>query len=182
MEKRTVVFFCASSSKIDPKYNVAARETVRGLHALGYGVVSGGGKRGTMGAITDESVKVGGYHVAVLPRFMKGLENPEVSEILWTDTMSERKEKMREGTCAAVALPGGIGTLDEFAETHTLRKLEQYHGELFVLNVEGFYDSFKALLEHFVSTGMLEPKDRDLVHFVNTPEELLSYFRQDGNQ
>ena len=174
---KKVVFYCSSSSKIDSKYNVAAREAVRGLHALGYGVVSGGGKRGTMGAITDESVKVGGTHVAVLPEFMKGLENPELTEIVWTETMSERKEKMREGTCAAVALPGGIGTLDEFAETHTLRKLRQYSGELFVLNLDGVYNPFKALLDHFVQTGMLEPQDRDLVHFCDSVAQLLSYFK-----
>lgn len=177
MEKGSVVFFCASSSKIDPKYNAAARETVRGLHALGYSVVSGGGKRGTMGAITDESVKVGGKHKAVLPKFMRGFENGEVTEVVWTDTMSERKERMREGTCAAVALPGGIGTLDEMAETHTLRKLGKYSGQLFVLNLDGYYNPYKALLDHYVETEMMEAPDRDLVHFVNTAEELLSYFK-----
>ena len=68
---KQVAIYCSASNKIDPKYNAAARELVRALHALGYGVVSGGGKRGTMGAITDESVRVLGRHVAVLPRFMR---------------------------------------------------------------------------------------------------------------
>ena len=175
MDKR-VCIFCASSVRIDEKYNQAAREAVRALHALNYTVVSGGGKVGTMGAITDESVRVGGRHVAVLPRFMEGLENPEIKEVVWTDTMSQRKDAMREGTCAAIALPGGIGTLDEFVETHVLRKLHRYEGELYALNLDGFFDPYIDLLDHYVETGMMDEKDRDLVHFPRTVAELIACF------
>jgi hypothetical protein len=176
MEKR-VVIFCASSTKIDPRYNAAAREVVRALHALGYGVVSGGGAIGTMGAITDESVRLGGHHTAVLPRFMKGLENPAVSEIVWTDTMSERKERMREGTCAAIALPGGTGTLDELIETYVLLRLGRYPGKVIALNLDGFYDPFKALLEHYAQTGMMDAGDLGKMYFPRTPEELIDLFK-----
>ncbi len=174
---RQVVVFCASSNTIDPKYNQAARQLVSGLHALGYDVVSGGGARGTMGAITGESVRVGGRHVAVLPRFMRGLEHPEVKEVIWTDTMSTRKECMRQDTVAAIALPGGIGTLDELMETHVLRKLHKYDGELYALNLDGFYNPLKVLLDHFVETGMTERHDVDLIHFPETVEELLEHFK-----
>ena len=176
MEKK-VVIYCSASNKIDPKYNVAAREITRALHALGYGLVSGGGARGTMGAITDESIRVGGHHTAVLPRFMEGLENKGVSQVLWTDTMAARKELMREGTCAAIALPGGIGTLDEFAETHTLRKLGRYEGALYALNLDGFFDPYITLLDHFVATGMMEQQDRDLAKFPTSVEGLIAYFK-----
>ncbi len=171
---KQVTIFCSASNKIDPKYNAAARELVRALHALGYGIISGGGARGTMGAITDESVRICGHHTAVLPNFMRGLENTHVSKVVWTNTMSSRKEGMREESVAAIALPGGIGTLDEFVETHVLRKLGRYHGRLFALNLDGFYDPYKALLDHFVNTGMLEPQDRDLVSFPETVEELVA--------
>ncbi len=171
---KQVTIFCSASNKIDPKYNAAARELVRALHALGYGIISGGGARGTMGAITDESVRICGHHTAVLPNFMRGLENTHVSKVVWTNTMSSRKEGMREESVAAIALPGGIGTLDEFVETHVLRKLDRYHGRLFALNLDGFYDPYKALLDHFVNTGMLEPQDRDLVSFPETVEELVA--------
>ena len=174
---RQVVIYCASSSTIDPKYNEAARQLVRGLHALGYDIVSGGGARGTMGAITGESVKVGGRHVAVLPRFMKGLEHPQVKEVIWTETMADRKERMRENTVAAIALPGGIGTLDELMETHTLRKLNKYPGEVFALNLDGFYNPLKALLDHYAATNMTDRADVDLLHFPETVEELLEYFK-----
>lgn len=174
---KEVVIFCASSSTIDPKYNEAARQVVAGLHALGYDIVSGGGLRGTMGAITSESVRLGGRHVAVLPRFMEGLEHSEVSEVLWTETMSDRKERMREGTCAAIALPGGIGTLDELMETHVLRKLGKYQGEVYALNLDGFYQPLKDLLEHYAQTNMTVREDIDLIHFVDSVQELLEHFK-----
>lgn len=169
-----VVIFCSASTKIDPLYNAAAREVARGLHAKGFDIVSGGGAIGTMGAITDESIKCGGRHVAVLPRFMKGLENPGIKEVVWTDTMAQRKEAMRNGTVAAIALPGGIGTMDELIETHTLAKLHKYQGRILALNLNGFFNPLKALLDHFVQTKMLEQKDRDLIIFPETVEELLA--------
>ena len=172
MEKR-IAIFCAASQKMDPKYYQAAREAVRALHALGYTLVSGGGDIGAMGAITDESLKVGGRHIAVLPTFMKGLENPGIKEVVWTQTMAERKARMREGACAVVALPGGIGTIDELIETHTLRKLHQWEGKLFALNVDGFFDPYIALLDHFVATGAMEPRDRALILFPRTVAELV---------
>lgn len=168
-----VTIFCASSDKIDPKYNDAARELVRALHSLGYAIVSGGGARGTMGAITDESIRQGGTHVAVLPEFMRGLENDGVSRVVWTDTMASRKEAMRGDTVAAIALPGGIGTLDELVETHVLKKLGRYSGKVIALNIDGFYNPLKALLDHFVSYGMLEAADRELILFPESVEELV---------
>lgn len=172
MGNRQAVIFCSASSSIDPKYNQAARELVRALHALGYSVVSGGGKRGTMGAITDESIGCGGTHVAVLPDFMRGLENPGVSEVVWTDSMSTRKERMRLGSGVAIALPGGIGTLDEVMETLVLRKLDRWKGEVYLLNLDGFYNPLVALLDHYVTTHMMEPEDRALVHVADTVEAL----------
>lgn len=173
---KKIAVFCSASEKIDPKYNEAAREMARGLHAKGYGLVSGGGKIGTMGAITDESIKCGGDHTAVLPEFMRGLENPGVSRIIWTSSMSTRKEAMRKDTVAAIALPGGIGTMDELIETHVLKKLHQYSGAIYALNIDGFYNPVKALLEHYVKTGMMEAYDRELVKFPESVRELLEQF------
>ena len=174
---KQVTIYCSSSSKIDPKYNAAARELVRALHALGYGIISGGGARGTMGAITDESVLVGGQHVAVLPRFMDGLENTEITRVIWTDTMSTRKEFMRADTCAAIALPGGIGTLDELIETLVLVKLKRYNGQIIALNIDGYYEPLKTLLDHYVANHMMEPEDRVLMKFPNTVEELIAILK-----
>jgi len=177
MAERKAVVFCSASGDIDPKYNEAAREVVRALHSYGWTLVSGGSFRGTMGVIADEMKRLGGKHIGVLPRFMSGLEYDGLTELHWSDTMADRKERMRQGTDAAIALPGGIGTLDEIIETHVLAKLGRYEGKVFALNVDGFFDPFKALLDHYVATGMLEPRDRELLVFADTVEELAEYLK-----
>ena len=120
---------------------------------------------------------IGGDHIGVLPRFMKGLEYPNLTELIWADTMAERKERMRAGTSAVIALPGGIGTLDELIESHVLVKLGRYDGKLLVLNVDGFFDPFKALLDHYEATGMLTSGDRALIVFADTVPELAEYLK-----
>ena len=177
MAERKAVVFCSASGDIDPKYNEAAREVVRALHSYGWTLVSGGSFRGTRGVIADEMKRLGGKHIGVLPRFMAGLEYDGLTELHWSDTMADRKERMRQGTEAAIALPGGIGTLDEIIEAHVLAKLGRYGGKVFALNVDGFFNPFKALLDHYVATGMLEPRDRELLVFADTVEELAEYLK-----
>ena len=170
---KKIVFFCSASDQCPKEYNENAAKVVEALCEKGYGIVSGGTVLGTMGVISNTVAKCGGYHKGVLPRFMQGLDFPGLSEVIWTDTMSERKEEMRRDTVAAVALPGGIGTLDELIETHVLVKLRQYHGRVIVLNLGGFFNPFLALLDHYVATGMLTHKDRQLVESYDTAEALL---------
>ena len=175
MEKKVVVF-CSASYDIDPKYKEAAREVVLALHSYGYSVVSGGCIKGTMGVVADASMRCGGRHIGIVPRFMRDVKFPGLSEVVWTDTMSERKEAMRAGTCAAIALPGGIGTLDELIETHVLAKLGKYEGNLYALNLDGFYEPLKHLMDHYVATGMMTPRDRDLLQFPDSVDELMGFF------
>lgn len=173
MEKQ-VVIYCSASYTIDPAFNEVARALVRKLCAEGYSIVSGGTVKGTMGVIADEIAACGGHHLGVLPRFMKGLEHEGVSDTVWTESMSSRKERMRERTCAAIALPGGIGTLDELFETLTLAKLGEYDGKVFALNVNGFYDPLVALLDYFVEMKMMDGRARSLIRFPRTVEELMN--------
>lgn len=176
MEKRAVLF-CSSIRDIDPVYHAAARELTRALCADGWTIVTGGSWRGTMGEISEEASQCGGRHVGVVPRFMEPFASDKLTELVWTDTMSQRKEKMREGTSLAVALPGGIGTLDELAETLVLSKLGRYEGRIAVLDIGGFYAPLKDLLRHFVDTGMLQPEDRDRLFFAETTEDLMTWVR-----
>ena len=172
MEKKIAVF-CSASSKIDPKYNKVAREFVRAASLRGYGIVTGGTIKGTMGEISDELHVCGGYHLGVIPRFMKQYVYPDLSEVIWTDTMAERKTLLREGTCAVVALPGGIGTLDEVIETFALVHLKQYYGKIFLLDHEGFYEPLRLLLRHYVDTGMMTEETMSKITFAQTPNEIL---------
>lgn len=174
MFDKKAVFFCSSYSGIDEKYNRAARETVRAACSKGYGIVSGGSFRGTMKVVEDTASECGAPNIGVIPRFMEGLQNPNLTELIRTDTMSERKEKMREGTSLAVALPGGVGTMDELIETLTLAKLGKYDGKIVAMNIDGFYEPLKALLNHFLETGMVDAHSLTLISFPNTVEEFSS--------
>jgi predicted Rossmann-fold nucleotide-binding protein len=87
--------------------------------------------------------------------------------------MAERKTLLREGIIAVIALPGGVGTLDELIETVALVHLKQYFGKMYVLNHEGFYEPLKVLLDHYVSTGMMPQATRDKIIFADTAEQLL---------
>lgn len=173
MTDKMAVFFCSAVADINPKYNQAAREIVRAACLAGYGIVSGGTVKGTMKVVCDEASACGAEVRAALPRFMDGLEHPGLTETVWTDTMSQRKDAMREGTCLAIALPGGIGTMDELSETFCLAKMGIYKGRIIVFNIDGFYDAYKAQLERFVKENMLPGEAMDLISFPTTVEELV---------
>ena len=176
--KGKIAVFCSASFEIDPKYNKVAREFVRAASLRGYGIVSGGTIKGTMGEISDELVAAGGYHRGVIPRFMKEYVYPDLTEVIWTDTMAERKILLREGTTAVVALPGGIGTLDEIMDTFACIHLKQYDGRIFVLNHEGFYEPLRKLLQHYVDEKMLSQETMDKIGFADTVEQLLEMLQK----
>ena len=165
--------FCSASFEIDPEYNKVARDFVRAASLRGYGIVSGGTVKGTMGEISDELRDCGGYHLGVIPRFMEQYVYPDLTEVIWTDTMAQRKTLLREGTCAVVALPGGIGTLDEVIETFALVHLKQYFGKIFILDHEGFYEPLRLLLRHYVDTKMMTEETMSKIIFAQTPDEIL---------
>ena len=171
MKGKVAVFFCSASFDIDPKYNQAAREYVRAACLRGYGISSGGTTKGTMRVVVDTAREYGALTKGVLPRFMTEVVHPGLDELIWTDTMSERKEVLRMDADVAVALPGGIGTLDEFFETLTLAKLGLFRGKVIAVNVDGFYDKLKELLDELVSKKMMDAETRALAHFVDTVEE-----------
>lgn len=170
MGKRAV-FFCSAVADIDPKYNQAAREAVRAACLCGYDIVSGGTVKGTMKVVSDTAHECGARVIGALPRFMEGLEHHDLDEVTWTDTMSERKEKMREGASLVVALPGGIGTLDELAETCVLVRLHRTEAKIVIFNVDGFYDPLIALFEHYISTGMMDRGTMNKFTVVNDIDE-----------
>ena len=172
--KDRIAVFCSASNDIDSKYNKVAREFVRAASLRGYGIVSGGTVKGTMGEISDEIVACGGYHLGVVPCFFKQYAYPALSELIWTDTLAERKALLRKDTCAVVALPGGIGTLDEIIETFTLQCLGQYDGKVCLLNYDGFYEPLLALLKQYVELKMLSAEALNKLVVASTPEELLS--------
>ena len=172
--KGKIAVYCSASLEIDPKFNKVAREFVRAASLHGYGIVTGGTIKGTMGEVSDELRDCGGYHLGVIPRFMEQYVYPELSEVIWTDTMAERKALLRKDTCAVVALPGGVGTLDEVIEVLALVHLKQYFGKIFLLNHEGFYEPLRQLLQHYVDMKMMTEATMSKVVFAEKPQDILN--------
>lgn len=147
-----VTVYCASSSRIHPAYMELARETGRLIARAGYDVVTGGGRGGLMAAVIEGATEAGGHTIGVLPRFMMEREwnHPALSETIVTESMHERKHTLASLSVGAIALPGGVGTLDELFEIITWRQLKLFGGNVVICNARGFYD---RLLDHLAFTA-----------------------------
>ena len=174
MSKRVCVY-CSSSNTLDDKYKEAAGDFAKAAFLHNYTIVCGGSIRGLMGIIIDTMLRNGGSIEGVIPQFMQEIEiqHPNLKNLTLVDTMSRRKELLRENCDAVVALPGGIGTLDELFEVFTLKKLDMYSGKVMVLNIYGFYDPLICLLDHLVKESCLCPNYRKSLLIFNNIEELI---------
>ncbi|MDE6175115.1 MAG: TIGR00730 family Rossman fold protein [Duncaniella sp.] len=177
-ERNGVVVYCASSSDIDPKYMLVARTTGGLIADSGFSLVCGGGAAGMMAAAIEGSVQAGGKAVGVLPEFMmhKRWNHPQLSQCIVTDSMHSRKMTMASMSCAAIALPGGIGTLDELAEIMTWHQLGLFTGPVIIVNTDGYYDPLLDMFRRMADLGFM--RDGQIpATVVATPEEALAIVR-----
>ncbi|HEY1791721.1 MAG TPA: TIGR00730 family Rossman fold protein [Opitutaceae bacterium] len=133
--------YCSSSRHLDSRYYAAAEEVGRAMVAHGWGLVYGGGNVGMMGALAQAVKGAGGHVVGVIPDFMieRELAYHNADELVTTPSMRERKRIMEERASAFLALPGGIGTLEELAEIMTLRYIGRLDKPVVIFNQDGFY-------------------------------------------
>jgi uncharacterized protein (TIGR00730 family) len=171
----TICVFASSSSRIDNEYAVAATSLGKLLAQTGIDVVYGGGGIGLMGRLADAVLANGGKITGVIPVFMKeeGWDHREVSEMIITSDMGERKKQMFALADAVVALPGGVGTLEELTEAMTLKQLGLYQGPIIILNTMNFYNSFIEFLEHMVSGHFLRYEHKGMWEIAGTVEEVM---------
>jgi uncharacterized protein (TIGR00730 family) len=171
----SVCVFCGCNRGADPGYLRAAESVGRLLAGQGIGLVYGGAQSGLMGAVADAALAVGGRVTGVLPRGMMLREPPHehLSELLVVDTMHERKALMAQRSDAFLALPGGLGTLEEAAETISWTQLGLQHKPTGFLNVNGFFDPLRAQLDHMVAENFVLPEHRNSIYFDDQPEKLL---------
>lgn len=162
--RKLLCVYCASSDRLDPKYYAAAAELGRAMVARGWGLVYGGGKTGTMGAVARAVKQSGGHVVGVIPEFMKARElaYDEADELVTVITMRERKLLMETRADAFVALPGGWGTLEEILEILTLRQLDVVKKPCVLLNQDGFYDPLLQLFERMMREKFFKPSNLEL--------------------
>ena len=171
----TICVFASSSSRIDKEYAAAASNLGLLLAQAKIDVVYGGGGIGLMGKLADAVLENRGRITGVIPSFMKdeGWDHRSISEMIITSDMGERKKKMFAMADAVVALPGGVGTLEELTEAMTLKQLGLYYGPIIILNTLNFYDSFIDFLEHMVSGNFLRYEHKGMWEIAGTAEEVM---------
>ena len=172
---RRLAVYCGSASGADPLFADAAKATAKAMAASGVDLVYGGGRLGLMGLMADSVLDLGGKVYGVIPDALVELEvaHTGLTELHTVTTMHERKAKMTDLADAFLALPGGIGTLDELFEAWSWNVLG-YHAKPFcLLNVDGFWDGLITFIDHAHQSGFMSAGRRKQMLVASTPEEAL---------
>jgi uncharacterized protein (TIGR00730 family) len=176
---RSVCVYCGSSPGRNEIYAKAGHLLGRSIAKAGLRLVYGGGTKGIMGAVAEGALKAGGKVTGIIPRFLINREATETAldrldELLVTDNMHERKHKMFEKSDAFVALPGGIGTVEEIVEIMTWAQLGHHRKPIVFANINGFWDPMTALLDHMTAEGFIHTAQRVKPLVVNDPEAIVA--------
>ena len=175
MKVMDICVFCGASAGSDPAYAKAASALGQAMASRGLGLVYGGGNIGLMGLLADGVLAEGGRAVGVIPQKLvdRELAHQGLAKLHVVPTMHERKEKMH-GLCDAyIALPGGIGTMEEFFEAVTWRQLGYHNKEIAVLNISGFYDGIESFFTKMQRDDFLRLNHRDLFFMETDAARLL---------
>ena len=161
-EINALCVYCGSNTGTDPAFVKTAQDFGRILAQNGIHLVYGGGSIGLMGAIASSVIEHGGHVTEVIPEFLTVAERPQrlAQELIVTRDMHERKRTMFERADAFVALPGGLGTLEELVEQMTWAQLGRHKKPILVANVNGFWDPLLALIAHMRTLALVPPPAR----------------------
>ncbi|AWI10697.1 TIGR00730 family Rossman fold protein [Ereboglobus luteus] len=166
--------YCASSAKLDPKYYAAAEQIGHAMVSAGWDLIYGGGNAGLMGSVARTVKGDGGRVAGIIPDFMieRELAYREADELVVVKTMRERKRIMAERADAFLALPGGIGTLEELSEVLTERSLNLSQKPVVIFNQDGFYDDLLRFFERMVRENFKRPGMCTLYSVANSVDEI----------
>jgi hypothetical protein len=175
---RRICVFCGSSLGRDPAFVAAARAVGTRLAERGIAVVYGGSRVGLMGAVADAALDAGGEVIGVIPQSLldRELAHAGLTALRQVGSLHERKAVMAELSDAFIALPGGLGTLEELAEVTSWAQLELHAKPIGLLDVGDYWDLLLAWLDRAVETGFLAPVDRGLLDRATDLDELLARF------
>jgi uncharacterized protein (TIGR00730 family) len=176
-----VCVYCGSSPGTDPAFVKTARDFGRILAESGVRLIYGGGSIGVMGALAASVIDHGGAATGIIPEFLTAKERPRrlAQEQIITRDMHERKRTMFERADAFVALPGGLGTLEELVEQMTWAQLGRHKKPILVANINGFWDPLLALIAHMRRLGLVPPPARGVEFLVvDRIEEILPKLRE----
>jgi len=172
---KSICVYCGSSPGRLPAYSNAARDLARSLVERNIRLVYGGASVGIMGLIADSVLQLGGQVVGVIPEALsrKELAHPNLTELHVTQSMHERKTLMAELSDGFIAMPGGIGTLEEIFEIWTWAQLGFHNKPCGMLNIEGYFDALTAFLDHAVQEQFVRPPHRSMLIVETAPATLL---------
>ena len=173
----SVTIFCGSSDAVDQKYFAAARELGEKLARRRWRLVYGGGRVGLMGVLSRAVLAEGGHVTGVIPKALLdlGVGEKNVSELVVTDGLRDRKAIMDERGDAFVALPGGLGTLEEILEVMTLKQLGYHTKPIAVLDLDGYFDPLWTQIQHGIDERFIKAEYLDLWYPAPDVDALLRY-------
>ncbi|UKT65176.1 TIGR00730 family Rossman fold protein [Pedobacter mucosus] len=173
---KSVCVYCGSNFNGDVELRKAIKQLAETLVQQQVKLIYGGGSVGVMGVLADDVLQMGGLVTGVIPQFLmdKEVGHKGVTEMIVTENMHQRKQKMADLSDGFVILPGGFGTLEEFFEVLTWLQLGLHNKPIGVLNVNGFYDPLFAQMDMMVKNRFLKPTNRDLVFNESDAETLIN--------
>lgn len=174
-EIRKVAVYCASSTKIDNAYFVAARKVGQIFAEAGMEVIYGAGNMGLMGEVAEGVLERKGRLTGVIPQFMieQGWHHSGCTDLVVTKDMADRKTWIWQHADALVALPGGIGTLDELSEIIVLKQLGIVTQPIIMLNTNGYYDDLLRVFDRMIDERFMLDIHRRMIEVVHQPEEII---------
>ncbi len=173
----TICIYGSAHDEIDKSFLDAGERLGKQLALAGHTLIFGGGACGMMGAIARGMRECGGRIIGISPEFFNvdGVLFDDCTEMIYTADMRSRKEKLEDMADAIIVTPGGIGTMDEFFETMSLKQLKIMNKPLVIFNINGFYDNLIALLENSKNKYFIAPDDLDLYFVSDSISKILDY-------
>lgn len=179
MQLRSICVFCGARVGTLPAYTTAAEQTGAMIADHGWRLVYGAGDVGLMGVVARQAMADGASTMGIIPTHLLQREagKRDLSQLVITENMHERKKVMFMNSDAIVVLPGGAGSLDEFFEVLTWRQIGLHKKPIFLLNTEGYWDPLLALLDHTIAQGFAEPMLRDYFVTISDVDALTARLR-----
>ena len=169
-----ITVYLGANEGTDPALKTAVQELGKWIGESGNALIYGGSRCGLMGVLADSVLAAGGEVTGVEPQLFidKGYEYDEITTLIVTRDMTERKTKMIELGDAFIAFPGGTGTLEEISEIMSKVSLKQLAAPCILYNLNGYYDHLKALLAHMIDMGLSTPERQEGIYFAETLDEI----------
>lgn len=173
--KKYLAVYCGSSKGFSTEYSKHSKALAKEMKSQNYHLVYGAGNVGLMGVLADEIMALGGEAIGVIPQHLmdKEVGHTELTELIVTQTMHERKMIMAEKALGFIAMPGGVGTLEEIIEVMTWSQLDLHPHPVCLYNVEGYYDPLIQFMQHMVTEGFLKQVHIDNLIIEDNPKILI---------